>query len=157
MGNNAVQQALPDSGGFGGFDMGSSQSASGILGLILILVGALIALALIVLFVIAWWKIYAKAGRPGWAIFVPVYSIIEFFNVTWGSGIYFLFLLIPGINVLLAILTIQKLSEAFGYGFGYTLGLIFLPYVFLPMLAFGKAKHVRYQASLQEAEVPAEV
>jgi hypothetical protein len=77
--------------------------------------------------------------------------------VTWGSGIYFLFLLIPGINVLLAILTIQKLSEAFGYGFGYTLGLIFLPYVFLPMLAFGKAKHVRYQASLQEAEVPAEV
>ena len=155
MGKDAVQQALPealpDSGGFGGLggiDFGGSQSASGILGLILILVGAVIALALVVLFIIAWWKIYAKAGRPGWAIFVPVYSSVEFFTVTWGNGAYFLFMLVPGINVLLAILTVQKLSEAFGHGFGYTLGLIFFPYVFIPILAFGKAKHLRYQASL---------
>lgn len=121
-----------------------------IFGIILIVLGIAIALAAVVFLIISWWKIYTKAGRPGWSNLIPVYGMVEFFNVAWGSGLYFLFMLIPGVNVLVAILTVQKLSESFGHGIGYTLGLFFFPYVFIPILGLGKSKHVRYQAKLAE-------
>lgn len=133
-----------------GADIGS------IIGVILIILGALIAIAAVVFYVISVWKLYTKAGRPGWAIFVPVYGWIEFFNIAWGNGAVFLFMFAPGINILVAILTVQKLSEAYGHGLGYTLGLFFFPYVFIPVLAFGKSKHVRCQAKLAEQAEPAE-
>ena len=141
-------QAMPSSGA--GADVAS------IIGVIMLILGALIAVAAVVFYVVSGWKLYTKAGRPGWAIFVPFYGWIEFFNVAWGNGAVFLFMFAPGINILVAILTVQKLSEAYGHGLGYTLGLFFFPYVFIPVLAFGKSKHVRYQAKLAAEAAPAE-
>ena len=137
--SDAIARPAESAGGFG-LGMGSSVA------LIVGLIGALIGLAIAVFYIICWWRIYAKAGRPGWAIFVPVYCWIEFFNITWGNGAYFLFMFIPGINVLVAILTIQKLSEAYGHGLGFTIGQILLNPIFIPLLAFGPCKHVRYEA-----------
>lgn len=148
IGDAAMGQAMPSSG------MGASMGD--IIGLILIILGALIAVAAVVFYVISVWKLYTKAGRPGWAILVPFYGWIEFFNIAWGNGAVFLFMFAPGINILVAILTVQKLSEAYGHGLGYTLGLFFFPYVFIPVLAFGKSKHMRYQAKLAAAQPVAE-
>ena len=116
-----------------------------IFGIILIVLGIAIAIAAVVFYIIAWWKIYTKAGRPGWSNLIPVYGWVEFFNVAWGSGVYFLFMLIPGVNILVAILTVQKLSESYGHGLGYTLGLFFFPFIFIPILGLGKSKHIRYE------------
>ncbi len=141
----------------GAMDAGAGSSGGAafatIFGIILIVLGVAIAIAAVVFFIIAWWKIYTKAGRPGWSNLIPVYGWVEFFNVAWGSGLYFLFMLIPGVNILVAILTVQKLSESFGHGLGYTLGLFFFPYIFVLILGFGKSKHVRYEDKrLEEAK-----
>lgn len=138
------------------FDSGIAQPAGGglstsigeILGVIFLILGILIAVGYVVFFIVSWWKMYTKAGRPGWSNFIPVYGWVEFFNIAWGNGVYFLFMLIPGVNVLVAILSVQKLSEAFGHGLGFTLGLFFFPYVFIPILGLGKSRHIRYQEKL---------
>ncbi len=149
--NDMIQSAYPKGGmaqpGFGG---GASESVAGILGIIFIVLGIAIALAAVVFWIISWWRIYTKAGRPGWANLIPVYCYVELFQVAWGNGAYFLFMLIPGVNILVAILTVQKLSESFGHGLGFTLGLFFFPYIFVLILGLGKSKHVRYQKKLAE-------
>lgn len=120
------------------------------IGPLLALIPLLLGFAMAIVLFIAYWRIYTKAGRPGWANLIPVYCWVEFFHVAWGNGAYFLLLLIPGANILVAIITVHKLSEAFGHGIGYTLGLFFLPWIFIPVLAFGKSKHVRHQAALEK-------
>lgn len=145
-----------DTGMNGAMDAGTGMGGSGgaafatIFGIILIVLGIAIAIAAVVFYIIAWWRIYTKAGRPGWSNLIPVYGWIEFFNVAWGSGVYFLFMLIPGVNLLVAILTVQKLSESYGHGLGYTLGLFFFPYIFIPILGFGKSKHIRFENKQEE-------
>ncbi len=148
MGKDIMPPAMPDGGvarpGYGG-GMGGAE-IGGIVGIVLIILGIAIAVALVVFLFISWWKMYTKAGRPGWSNLIPIYGWVEFFNVAWGNGVYFLFMLVPGVNVLVAILSVQKLSEAFGHGIGYTLGLFFFPWIFIPILGLGKSKHLRYEA-----------
>lgn len=124
---------------------GTSDFGFGMEGIGVIFLLSLLALgiAFAVFMFITYWRIYTKAGRPGWANLIPVYCMVEFFHVAWGNGAYFLLMLIPGANILISIITVHKLSESFGHGIGFTLGLFFFPYIFLPILAFGKSKHIR--------------
>lgn len=132
------EQVSPMGGG-----AASGMNTGSIFGLILGLLLILFAIAVVVFYFIAAWRIYTKAGRPGWANLIPVYCWVEFFHVAWGSGVYFLLMLIPVANILVALITVHKLSESFHHGIGYTLGLFFLPWIFIPVLAFGKSKHIR--------------
>ena len=102
----------------------------------------IISLALGVLLIVAMWMIFKKAGKPGWAAIVPFYNIYVMYEITWGSGWRFLMLLIPLYNIILAIQTQVKLAKAFGKSGGFAVGLIFLPYVFDPILAFDRSAYL---------------
>lgn len=108
----------------------------GILGLI---IGAVI-----------FWKIYDKAGEPGWASLVPFYNTYVLFKITWGNGILFLLLLIPFANLIIAIILPFKLAKAFGRGLGFGFGLLLLPIIFFPILAFGNSKYVGIDLKQQQ-------
>ncbi len=99
-------------------------------------VASIASLAINVLLIVAMWMIFKKAGKPGWAAIVPFYNIYTMYEITWGSGWRFLMLLIPFYNIVLAIQTQIKLAKAFGKSGGFAVGLIFLPYVFNPILGF---------------------
>ena len=58
------------------------------------------------------------------------------------SGWNIIFLLIPFVNIYFGIKVYIKLSEAFGHGAGFGLGLIFLNPIFMPILAFGSSQYV---------------
>ena len=92
--------------------------------------------------IISLWKIFAKAGKPGWAVLVPIYNIIVLLEVVKKPVIWILLLLIPIVNFVVLIIIYVELAKVFGKGAGYAIGLIFLGVVFLPMLAFGDAKYV---------------
>lgn len=110
----------------------------------------LLILALLVLAIIARWKIFTKAGEPGWACLVPFYHSYVEFKIFWGNGWLFLapialglLSVIPIIGVLFTIVTIvievmmqYKKSLAFGERIGFCLGLIFLPTIFNMILGF---------------------
>lgn len=100
-----------------------------------------IALLLMALMIVAMWILFKKAGKPGWAAVVPFYDQYTLYEITWGNGWRFLMLLIPIYNIVLAILTYIRLAKAFGKDEGYAVGLVFLPQVFVPMLAFGSAAY----------------
>ena len=119
------------------------------------------SLALSVLLIVAMWVLFKKAGKPGWASIVPFYNIYVLYEITWGSGWRFLMLLIPFYNIILGIQTQVKLAKAFGKGGGFAVGLIFLPYVFNPILAFSDAaylgvpgKNGTYQQSQRQGYAP---
>lgn len=96
----------------------------------------------ILLVVIAQWKIYTKAGQPGWASIIPIYSIIVYFDIIKKPGWWFIMFFIPILNIIFAVKFVHALSIAFGKGAGFTVGLIFLPIIFYPILAFGDAEYV---------------
>lgn len=102
----------------------------------------LVWLAVVILSVVSLWKIFTKAGQPGWGAIVPFYNFILILKIA-GKPWWWIFLMfIPFVNMIIAVIAMIALANAFGKGTGYGLGLAFLGFIFLPMLAFGEAQYV---------------
>jgi len=99
-------------------------------------------LAIMILMIASLWTIFSKAGKPGWACIVPIYNLIVLLQIVGKPWWWLLLMLIPIVNIVILILVYHKLSLSFGKGAGFTVGLILLSVIFLPMLAFGGAKYV---------------
>ena len=94
-----------------------------------------------ILGIIAMWKIFTKAGEPGWAAIIPFYNVYTLFKITWGNGWKFLLLLIPIANIVIMIITEVKLAKAFGKSNGFAVGLVLLSTIFMLILAFGSSEY----------------
>lgn len=101
-----------------------------------------IGLAIVIFIIIVWWKIFTKAGRPGWAILIPFYNLYMMLKIAGKPGWWLILLIIPIVNFVIMILMVIGLAQNFGKGTGFVLGLIFLSIIFLPILAFGDAQYV---------------
>jgi hypothetical protein len=92
--------------------------------------------------IVAQWKIFQKAGRSGWASIVPLYNFYVLLKIVGKPGYWMLLMLIPFVNIYFAIKTVHLLSKSFGKDTGFTLGLLFLSFVFYPILAFGDSRYI---------------
>jgi uncharacterized membrane protein YhaH (DUF805 family) len=87
------------------------------------------------------WIIFNKAGKPGWAVLIPIYNIIVFLQVA-GKPWWWLFLFcIPFVNIVFMIIAYHGISRNFGKDAGFTVGLVLLGIIFFPILAFGDAQY----------------
>jgi len=102
----------------------------------------LIYVTILVLMITSIWKIFSKAGKPGWASIVPIYNFIVLLEIVDKPWWWLLLLLIPIVNIVIIIIVYHKLSLSFGKGIGFTVGLILFGIIFLPILAFSDAKYV---------------
>jgi hypothetical protein len=101
----------------------------------------IIYLAVLVLMIASAWKIFVKANEPGWAAIIPIYNIVVMLKIC-GKPIWWLVLfLIPGVSIVAGILVAISFAKSFGKGTGFALGLIFLGFIFAPMLAFSDATY----------------
>ena len=73
---------------------------------------------------------------------MPIYNTYVLFKITWGSGWFFLLLLIPIVNIVILIITYVKMARVFGRSGGFAVGLIFLNLIFMLILAFGDAQYI---------------
>ena len=96
----------------------------------------------VAIMVVAMWKMFEKAGVEGWKAVIPFYNIYEAFKLFWGNGWICLLLVVPVVGFIVALINYYKMAKAFGHGIGYTLGLIVLPFIFAPILGFGKDEYV---------------
>jgi len=101
----------------------------------------IIYIAIAVLLIASWWTIFSKAGQPGWACIIPIYNIIVFLNVIGKPWWWLILFIIPFINIIFVIWSLNLLSKSFGKNEGFTVGLLFLNIIFIPILAFGDSKY----------------
>jgi hypothetical protein len=115
--------------------------------LAVVLVSFLLAL---VLLIIPTWRIFAKAGEAGWKSLIPIYNGYVMVIISGLPWWVFLGFFIPVVNIVAAIFVMYYLSQRFGHGMGYGLGMIFLPFIFLPILGYGSSVYT----PLSEGEAP---
>lgn len=101
----------------------------------------LLPIALFIAVLAGGWKMYEKAGEPGWAFIIPIYNAWVLVRITRNEWWWFVLFFIPLINLVATIKVLHDLSKSFGKGVGYTLGLIFLNVIFIPILGFGSAQY----------------
>lgn len=99
------------------------------------------ALFFIIVQITANWNLYSKAGQTGWAAIVPIYSQCTYFEITWGNALWFLLLFVPIANLYVHIRSPFKLAKVFGREPGFGLGLLLLPGIFMPILAFDRSTY----------------
>jgi hypothetical protein len=98
-------------------------------------------LVAIVFFIWVMWRIFEKAGKPGWAAIIPIYNSIVKLQIA-GKPVWWFFLyFIPLVNIVIAIIVTVAFARVFGKGGWFAVGLIFLGVIFYPILAFGDAQY----------------
>jgi Family of unknown function (DUF5684) len=106
-----------------------------------------IYLAVIIVEFVAFWKIFVKAGQPGWAGIIPIYNWWVMLKIVGRPGWWFILFLIPIVNIVILIIVYNDLSKSFGKTAGFTVGMIFLGFIFFPILGFGDARYLGPAAS----------
>ena len=98
-------------------------------------------LAFTILMIAAWWKIFTKAGQPGWACIIPIYNLYVWCKIVGRPWWWILLMLIPFVNFIILIILIIDLAKSFGKGVGFGIGLLLLAVIFFPILGFGSAQY----------------
>jgi len=114
-----------------------SSGGGGIAGMFMMLLWLVVMIAILAGF----WKVFVKAGKPGWACLIPIYNIVVMLQIVGRPLWWLVLLLIPFVNFVVLILISIDMAKSFGKGTGYGLGLAFLGAIFYPMLGFGDAKY----------------
>ena len=107
----------------------------------MMVIGPIYGVILIVL-IVANWKLFAKAGQPGWASIIPIYNLVILLQIVgrptwWIAAILFC----PPVGLVFSIIMMVDLAKSFGKGGGFAAGLILLGFIFFPILAFGSSQY----------------
>ncbi|MEO3940565.1 DUF5684 domain-containing protein [Paenarthrobacter nicotinovorans] len=127
-----------------------SAAAAGLVLLLMVIYFAVVFAIVGVLYM----GMFTKAGRPAWAAFVPVYNSIKLMEIAGRPWYWFLLTLIPFAGIYFGIVALHDLSKSFGKDAGYTVGLVLLPVVFVPMLSYGSAPYLGPAAGRQFVAYP---
>lgn len=117
------------------------ETGGGAVGAVIGLLFMVICLAIVVLVIAGMWKVFVKAGKPGWASLIPIYNVIVLLEIAGKPLWWIILFLIPLVNFVVLILVAIAIAEKFGKGAGFGLGLAFIPMVFYPILGFGDAQY----------------
>jgi hypothetical protein len=87
------------------------------------------------------WKVYVKAGKPGWAAIIPIYNIWVLLQIVGRPGWWIILFFIPFVNFIMSIVISFDVAESFEHGIPFALGLFFFPFIFYLILGFGDDKY----------------
>ncbi|HEX5489930.1 MAG TPA: DUF5684 domain-containing protein [Candidatus Udaeobacter sp.] len=99
-------------------------------------------LGVMILMIAACWKIYTKAGQPGWACIIPIYNLYIWCKIVGRPAWWIILMLIPFVNFIVGIVLCIDLAKSFGKGVGFGIGLLLLGIIFFPILGFGSAQYL---------------
>jgi len=125
---------------------GAAAGAAAGAGIVVFLIYAVI----IVLMIASLWKVFVKAGQPGWAAIIPIYNAYVLCEVAGKPGWWVILCFIPVVNIIIAAMVSIGVAENFGKSAGFGIGLWLLGIIFYPMLAFSDAQ---YQGGVPQAPV----
>ncbi len=109
----------------------------------------IVYIAIIVFEIAALWKVFVKAGQPGWAAIIPIYNLYILLKVIGRPGwwiLLFLLGIIPLVGwiavLVLGIIIAIDLAKSFAKSSGFAVGLFLLNFIFIPILGFGESQYV---------------
>jgi len=114
---------------------GSSSGGGGFLILLLI------EIALLAVVIAGCWKMFVKAGQPGWAAIIPIYNLFILCKIVGRPGWWVILFLIPFVNFIMAIILSIDLAKSFGKSMLFAVGLVLLSPIFYCILGFGSAQY----------------
>ena len=101
-----------------------------------------VELVILVFILAAMWRVFTKAGQPGWAVLIPIYNAYIMLKIAGKPGWWLILMFIPLVNLIVSIIMTAGIAANFGKGGGgFVVGLIFLPFIFYPILGFGPAEY----------------
>jgi len=103
---------------------------------------AIVYLSIIALLIAGMWRVFEKAGHPGWAAIIPIYNSYILCKIAGKPGWWVLLFLIPVVNFVITLLINLEVSRNFGKSTGFAIGLWLLPIVFYPVLGFSDARYM---------------
>ncbi len=102
----------------------------------------ILELVVFVFMIVSLWKVFTKAGQPGWACIIPIYNWYVLLKIASKPGWWLVLLFVPLVNIVIMFLMCLGIAENFGKGTGFAVGLFFLGFIFVPILAFGDAQYI---------------
>ncbi len=106
------------------------------------LVAPIVMLAILITVIAGIWRVYSKAGQPGWGVLIPIYNVYLMCKIAHRPGWWLLLMFVPIVNLIIAITLSIGIARNFGKGAGFGLGLAFLGFIFYPILGFGGAQYL---------------
>ncbi len=100
-----------------------------------------IYLAVAVFYFVAGWKVFTKAGQPGWGVFVPIYNLYLVCKITGRPAWWLILFIIPLVNIVVGLILAMDVAKAFSKSSGFGIGLWFLGFIFVPILGYGAAQY----------------
>ena len=101
----------------------------------------IISLVLVIITIAGMWKIFSKAGVPGWHSLIPFLNIYDLCKISLSDSVGLftvLSILIPFVLIYPCI----KLAKAFGKGTGFGVCLFLFSFIAYPILGFGDAQYL---------------
>jgi Family of unknown function (DUF5684) len=102
----------------------------------------IIYIAIVVLVIAGFWKVFTKAGEAGWQSIIPIWNIIVLLRIVGRPWWWILLFIIPIVGIVIGIIVYIDFAKSFGKGGGFAVGLILLGFIFIPILGFGSATYV---------------
>jgi uncharacterized membrane protein YhaH (DUF805 family) len=103
----------------------------------------LIYLAIIVFEIAAFWKVFEKAGRPGWGAIIPIYNTYLLVKTAGRPGWWVILYFIPIVNIIIHLIVALDVARVFGKGSAFGVFMIWiLAPIGIPILGFGSAQYV---------------
>lgn len=103
----------------------------------------IISLLIAVVLLASLWILFSKAGKPGWYSLIPILNVVALIDIAGKPWFWIIGFFIPVVNFIVTVLIWHGISRGFGQGVLFTLGLLFLSPVFIPILAFGGYQYTR--------------
>ena len=110
-------------------------------GVIVLAVVFLLMTLVSVLMLIALWRVFTKAGKPGWASLVPIYNTVVMLEIVGRPLWWILLMFVPFVNIVISIIVTLDLVKAFGKSTGFGILAVLFPVIMYPILAFGDSQY----------------
>lgn len=100
-------------------------------------------IVVVVLYIAAYWRVYTKAGEPGWGSLIPIYNLYLLCKIAGRPGWWLFLYFIPLVNIAISLVVSMDLAKAFSKSSGFGVGLWLLSFIFYPILGFGSAQYTK--------------
>ena len=120
----------------------AASSAAGPLVWVMVIIMLILSFAVMAVVLASMWRMFTKAGKPGWAALIPIYNTVVLMQIIGRPEWWVLLLFVPFVNIYIAIVSTLELAKSFGKSTGFGVLMLFFPVIIYPMLGFGSSQYL---------------